>query len=179
MTAPSASTLPSAPRGSRFWRIALRVMYRFLRLVDPLIRSWVANGAVGLDGIVEVRVTGRRSGRQRSVLLTLLSSDGGWYLGHPNGDTEWTRNAEAAGVVQIDPPGAHGRAFRVVRLLPGLERDAVIRATRDQQPFPANLIYRAASRHIAAVGIYFRLVPAPDDEALSATESFSGHPIPS
>jgi hypothetical protein len=140
-------------------------MYRFLRLVDPFIRSWVANGAAGLDGIVELRVSGRRSGRSRSTLLTLLSAGGEWYVGHPNGDTEWTRNAEAAGVVRIDPPAAHGSAFRVVRLPPGPERDAVIRATRDQQPFPANLIYRAASRHIAAVGVYFRLVPAADDTA--------------
>ena len=167
MTAPSASTVPPAPRGSRFWRISLRVMYRFLRVVDPLIRSWVANGAAGLDGIVELQVSGRRSGRQRSVLLTLLSADGEWYVGHPNGDTEWTRNAEAAGVVRIDPPAAHGNTFHVVRLAPGSERDAVIEATRVQQPFPANLIYRAASRHISAVGIYFRLVPAGSTNSLS------------
>lgn len=149
-----------ASTGSRFWRIALRVMYRFLRLVDSMIRASRARGAPGLDGFVELKVTGRRSGLPRTTLLTLLSVGGEWYLGHPNGDTQWTRNAEAAGVVQIDPPGAHGETFRVVRLPPGSERDAVILATRTQQPFPANLIYRAASRHIAAVGVYFRLIPA-------------------
>lgn len=140
-------------------------MYRFLRLVDPFIRSWVANGAAGLDGIVELKVSGRRSGNERSILLTLLSAGGEWYVGHPNGETEWTRNAESAGVVSIDPPAAHGTTFRVVRLPPGPERDAVIRATRDQQPFPANLVYRAASRHIGAVGVYFRLVPAEGEAA--------------
>ena len=155
----------TARRGSRFWRIALRVMYRFLRLVDPLIRSWRANSAPGLDGVVEVSISGRTSGKSRSTLLTILNIGDQWYLGHPNGDTEWTRNAEAAGVVRIDPPGAHGRAFRVVRLAPGPERDAVIEATRVQQPFPANYIYRAANRHIAAVGIYFRLVPAVEEAA--------------
>ena len=101
----------------------------------------------------------------RATLLTLLSVGGEWYLGHPNGETEWTRNAEAAGIVRIDPPAAHGSAFGVVRLSPGPERDAVISATRIQQPFPANLVYRAASRHIAAVGVYFRLVPAVRDSA--------------
>jgi hypothetical protein len=157
---PNAST-PRATRqrASRFWGIALRVMYRFLRLIDPLIRSSLAHGSPGLDGIVELEVTGRRSGKRRTILLTLLSVSGEWYVGHPNGDTAWTRNAEAAGVIRIDPPAAHGKAFEVVRLPPGEERDAVIRATRSQQPFPANLIYRAASRHIGAVGVYFRLVP--------------------
>jgi hypothetical protein len=146
-------------RGSIGWRIALRVMYRFLRLIDPLIRSWLRMGAGGLDGVVEVRVPGRRSGAVRTTLLTLLGVDGAWYIGHPNGDAEWTRNAEAAGLVQIDPPAAGGDTFSVVRLLPGPERDAVIRATRTQQPFPGNLVYRAANRHIAAVGVYFRLFP--------------------
>ena len=150
----------TARSGSAFWRIALRVMYRFLRIVDPLIRSARAIGAPGLDIVVELEVSGRRSGRRRTTLLTLLTTDGVWYVGHPNGEVEWTRNAEAAGVVQIDPPGAHGKTFSVVRLQPGAERDAVIRATRSQQPFPANLVYRAASRHIATVGVYFRLVPA-------------------
>lgn len=150
-----------AARGSLFWRIALRVMYRFLRLIDPLIRSSLAHGFPGLDGVIELRVPGRRSGRPRTILLTLLSSGGEWYVGHPNGDTAWTRNAEAAGVVEIDPPAVHGTLFKVVRLAPGPERDAVIRATRLQQPFPGNLVYRAASRHIAAVGVYFRLVSAP------------------
>lgn len=153
----------TAGRGSRFWRIALRIMYRGLRLVDPLIRSWRANGLAGLDGVVEVSIAGRHSGRLRATLITLLRVGDEWYLGHPNGETAWTRNAEAAGAVRIDPPSAHGSAFGVVRLSPGPERDAVIRATRVQQPFPANLIYRAAAHHIAAVGIYFRLVPAVDE----------------
>ena len=152
-------------RGSQFWHIALRVMYRGLRLINPLIRSWRANGLAGLDGVVEVSISGRTSGRSRATLLTLLGVGGEWYLGHPNGETAWTRNAEAAGIVRIDPPSAHGSEFGVLRLVPGPERDAVIAATRVQQPFPANWIYRAASRHITAVGVYFRLVPPVEDAA--------------
>ena len=152
----------TAPNGSRFWRVALRLMYRFLRLMDPMIRAARARGAPGADGFVELKVPGRRSGRPRTTLLTLLSVGDEQYLGHPNGDTGWTRNVEAAGVVQIDPPGVYGGRFSAVRLQPGPERDAVITATRSQQPFPANLVYRAASRHIAAVGVYFRLVPKAD-----------------
>jgi hypothetical protein len=137
-------------------------MYRFLRIVDPLIRSALALGMPGLDGIVSVSVAGRRTARRRQTLLTLLTVDGRWYIGHPNGDTGWTRNAAAAGEVEIEPaPGAVGtRPFRVTRLPAGDERDRVIAATRTQQPFPGNVIYSAARRHIEAVGVYFRLEPS-------------------
>ena len=136
-------------------------MYRGLRLLDPLIRSWIAGGAPGLDAVVELRYTGRRTGRARGTLVTLLDVDGRWYVGHPNGPAAWVRNVESAGFVEIEPAGAHGARFGVVTLEPGPERDAVIRATWTQQPFPANLIYRAARRHVAAVGVYHRLEPMP------------------
>jgi hypothetical protein len=48
---------------------------------------------------------------------------------------------------------------RAARLPDGNERDAVILATAHQQPFPGNLAYRAASGHILAMGVYFRLDP--------------------
>jgi hypothetical protein len=145
-------------RRSRFWQIAFRVFYRFLRLVDPLIRSSLALGLPGLGGVVELHVAGRRSGLDRRILVTLLHVDKGWYVGHPNGESAWTRNLEAAGVARVDPPPAGGDVVQVVRLPVGPERDAVVRATRTQQPFPGSLVYRAANRHIAAVGVYFRLV---------------------
>ena len=110
-----AERLPEAApaaRGSRFWTVSLRVMYAFLRLIDPLIRSWLAHGRGGLDGVVEVRVPGRRSGRPRSALVTILSNGGHWYVGHPNGDVAWTLNAEAAGRLEIDPPAGTGSRLR-------------------------------------------------------------------
>lgn len=146
-------------RASLAWKIAFTVMYRILRLADPLIRSAVANGLPGLDGVVRICVVGRRTGRPRRTLVTLLQVDQSWYVGHPNGDTGWTRNADAAGWLEIDPPSAGGPRHAVSRLPDGPERTAVIRATWAQQPFPANLLYRAAARHIAAAGVYFRLQP--------------------
>ncbi len=68
-------------------------------------------------------------------------------------------NAEAAGWVEIEPAGSRGARQRLVRLPGGPERDAVIRATWSQQPFPADVLYRAARRHVAAVGVYHRLEP--------------------
>ena len=155
-------TLPPLPtRRSAGWALAFRVMYRGLRLLDPLIRSALASGSPGLDGVVQLRYVGRRTGRARRTLVTILTVDGRWYVGHPNGPAAWVRNIETTGVVEIEPPGVLGSRFGVIALAPGPERDAVIRATWTQQPFPANLIYRAARRHVAAVGVYHRLEPMP------------------
>jgi len=151
------TSLPA--RRSAFWSLVFRAGYRFIRLLDPLIRSAVANDLPGLDGVVELRTVGRRSGRPRRTPLTLLTVGDRWYVGHPNGSAAWIRNAEAAGWVEIDPSGARGPRFALVRLPGGAERDAVIRATWTQQPFPADLLYRAARRHVAAVGVYHRLEP--------------------
>jgi hypothetical protein len=60
-----------APRESGFWRRALVAMYAVIRILDPIVRrEWRSTG-IGLGNVVELRVAGRRSGRYRSVLLTL------------------------------------------------------------------------------------------------------------
>jgi hypothetical protein len=156
------------PRRSAVWSAVFRLSYRLLRVLDPLIRSWVANDLPGLAGVVELRTMGRRTGRARRNMTTLLSHDGHWYVGHPNGEAAWIRNAEASGWVEIEPPGRDGPRFGVHRLEPGSERDGVIRATARQQPFPSNLLYRAAQRHIAAVGVYHRLAPLAAGEEPAA-----------
>jgi len=56
--------------------------------------------------------------------------------------------------------GARPSSAWRLALKDGPERDAVIAATARQQPFPGNLVYRAAQRHITAVGVYFRLEPS-------------------
>jgi len=61
----------------------------------PADRSPVG-GAGRLGNVVELIVAGRRTGRRRIVLLGLLRVDRGWYLGHPNGPVDWTRNLDAA-----------------------------------------------------------------------------------
>ena len=157
MTPPAGKSMPA--RRSAVWSAIFRVSYRLLRILDPLIRSTIANGLPGVDGVVEVRTRGRRTGRPRSTLLTLLVVDGRWYIGHPNGEASWIRNAEAAGFVEVEPPAAGGPRRAISRLPAGPERDAVIRASWTQQPFPANLLYRAARRHVAEAAVYLRLDP--------------------
>lgn len=143
---------------SRFWSVALRWWYRFLALIDPLVRGWYSSNGLGIT--VELVVPGRLSGQPRSVLLGLLRVGDQMYLGHPNGDMAWTRNLEAAGRAELHIRGLPPLAVRPIRLPPGPEREAVIAVTWRQQPFPGNLVYFLARDHIRAVGTYFRLEPA-------------------
>ena len=144
-------------RVSRVWSRAFRVLYAILGFFDPLIRA--AHRRFGIGNVVELRMIGRSSGLPRTTLVGLLRADDRLYLGHPNGDCGWTRNLEAAGQGELVLRSLPALEFRPVRLSPGPERDAAIRAT-SQHPFPGNLIYRLARSHVLAVGTYFRLEPA-------------------
>jgi hypothetical protein len=144
-------------RPSRAWRLTFRVAYALIRVLDPLFRwSWFSVG-IGITSKLTVR--GRRTGRQRSVLVGLLRVGGEWYVGHPNGEVAWTANLRRAGLARIAPRPELELEVVAVPLSPGPERDGVICATGEQQPFPANLLYRYARRHILSEGRYFRLEP--------------------
>jgi hypothetical protein len=143
---------------SRSWSAALQVFYRFLVFIDPVVRRWY--GAFGLGNTVDLVVRGRRTGKSRRVLLGLLQVDGQMYLGHPNGDVDWTRNLEAAGVGELRFHSLPSITVRPIRMPPGPEREAAIRATWRQHPFPGNLMYYLARDHIRAIGAFFRLEAA-------------------
>ena len=144
-------------RVSRFWSLTLRLLYRVITRLQPLVRPWAERVALGND--VEVIMAGRRTGRRRVVLLGLLRVDHGWYLGHPNGPVNWTRNLDAAGSATLVL--AHQPPIEIrPELLPvGEERRRVIAATWHQHVFPGNVIYWLAQRHIFAVGRYYRIEP--------------------
>lgn len=147
-----------APHASPFWRHALPVMYSFIGFMDPLLRlSWRASG-LGLGNVVELRVAGRRTGAYRRVLVTLLRDGDQWFLAHPNGEVNWTRNLEAAGTADIAFRALTPVAVRARRLEPGELRDRAIRST-GQHPFPGNLIYRLARAHFREVGVVFAIDP--------------------
>ncbi len=151
------ASAPSADRrsgASRFWRVYFRVQYRLLRVLDPFIRpAW---RAIGIGNVVDLVVEGRRSGRRRAVLVGLLRDGGKWYVGHPNGQAAWTRNLVAAGRATLRLDATRSVAVRARVLGMGPDRDRAIAATW-QHPFPGNVIYRLAGRHIRAVGFYFEL----------------------
>jgi hypothetical protein len=159
--------------GSAFWRIALRLEYALLGLLDPVVRMWWRG--YGLGNVCELVVPGRRTGRRRRVLVGLLVANGSWYLGHPNGETGWTRNLRAAGSATLVRPWPHELPVTATRLPPGEERTRAILAT-NQHPFPGNLVYRLARRHNLAVGVYFRIEPAEASSAASAGIATSAAP---
>ena len=144
-------------RFSGAWRLTFRAAYALIRALDPLFRwTWFSVG-IGITSRLSVR--GRSSGRDRSVLVGLLRVGGHWYVGHPNGEVAWTANLRGAGCARIAPRPESALDVAAVPLDAGPERDAVISAAAEQQPFPANLLYRGARRHILSEGRYFRLEP--------------------
>jgi hypothetical protein len=71
----------------------------------------------------------------------------------------WTRNLRSSGTARIAPRPEAAFDVTAAALEAGAERDAVVSATAEQQPFPANLLYRGARNHILSEGRYFRLDP--------------------
>ncbi len=160
------ATLPD-PRASGAWRTYLRLQYRLIALLGPLVRTWWRG--YGLGNVVELRVVGRRTGRERRVLLGLLRDGDRWFLGHPNGDVPWTRNLDTAGSAILTLSWPTSIRIRARRLEPGELRDRAIAAT-GQHVFPGNVVYRLARAHVRAVGVYFII----DAEAAEAAEAAEG-----
>jgi hypothetical protein len=132
--------------------------YRFIALGEPLTRrTW---RRFGIGNFVEVVIPGRRSGEPRSVFLGLLTTGDRTYLGHPDGECTWTRNLDAAGGGELVFHDGARQAFRSVRLDPGPERDAVIRLTFRQHPFPGMVLYWLFRGHLRAAGRFYRLAGA-------------------
>lgn len=64
---------------------------------------WLAEAGVSVAGTAALRVRGRKTGKRRSVVINLLTVDGRDYVVSPRGNTQWARNARAAGVVETGP----------------------------------------------------------------------------
>jgi deazaflavin-dependent oxidoreductase (nitroreductase family) len=87
--------------------------------------AWLTAHGVSLLGSRVLTVTGRRSGEPRSTPVNLLELGGRRYLVAPRGNTQWVRNARAAGEGELRV----GRRVERVALteLPVDERVPVIR----------------------------------------------------
>ena len=155
---PTRGSVQHSAQGSAAWSLFFRAAYRFLRLIDPIIRLAWRTHLPGLDRAIDLETIGGRTGRPRRVLVTRLTVDDLRYVGHPNGESGWIRNLETApGFVVRDADGRTTRGRALV--VSGMERERVIQATWSQQPFPASVVYWLAREHIRAVGVYVRLEP--------------------
>lgn len=72
------------------------------RAGNALIRRLAEHG-ISVAGSTALRVRGRRSGKLRSVVVNMMTVDGRRYVVAPRGETEWVRNARAAGVIEVGP----------------------------------------------------------------------------
>jgi deazaflavin-dependent oxidoreductase (nitroreductase family) len=72
------------------------------RAGNELIR-WLAEAGISIAGTRALRVRGRQTGKLRGVVINLLSLDGRYYVVSPRGNTQWARNARAAGAVEMGP----------------------------------------------------------------------------
>jgi hypothetical protein len=72
------------------------------RAGNEVIR-WLAEAGVSIAGTRALRVRGRKAGKLRGVVINLLSVDGRDYVVSPRGNTQWARNARAAGSVETGP----------------------------------------------------------------------------
>jgi hypothetical protein len=64
---------------------------------------WLAEAGIGIAGTRAVRVRGRKTGKRRGVVVNLLTVGGRDYLVSPRGNTQWARNARAAGEIEMGP----------------------------------------------------------------------------
>jgi deazaflavin-dependent oxidoreductase (nitroreductase family) len=75
---------------------------RAAQAANRVIR-WLAELGISIAGTRALRVRGRKSGKQRGVVINLLTVDGVDYVVSPRGNTQWARNVRAAGVVEMGP----------------------------------------------------------------------------
>ncbi|TFV57383.1 DUF385 domain-containing protein [Mycobacterium sp. PS03-16] len=63
----------------------------------------LADLGISVAGTQALRVRGRSTGALRAVVVNVLSVDGRDYVVSPRGNTQWARNARAAGTVMVGP----------------------------------------------------------------------------
>ena len=76
------------------------------RAFNAVIRR-LAEAGISIAGTRALRVRGRKSGVPQSVVVNVLRVDGIDYLVSPRGNTQWARNARAAGAVELGPRWRH------------------------------------------------------------------------
>ena len=84
------------------------------RVLNEVFRG-LAEAGVSIAGTHALRIRGRKTGKLRGVVVNLLSIDGRQFLVSPRGNTQWARNARAAGQVEVGPRW-HGRVVGIEEL---------------------------------------------------------------
>lgn len=136
----------------------------------------VFNGAVALStrmglsvwGSRVLEVTGRKSGLARRTPVNVLTLDGQDYLVAPRGETEWVRNARAAGGAMTLLIGRRRRPVRGIELADA-DKVPVLRAYLRRWKMEVGMFFDgvgpdSTDEELAAIAPrhpVFRLEPAP------------------
>lgn len=99
------------------------------RLFNAVVR-WLADRGVNLAGAQTLTVVGRTSGTPQRIPVNPISLDGGEYLVAVRGNTQWVRNAKAAGTAHLRR-GRHDRSVTLAEVAVA-ERAPIIRAYLDR-----------------------------------------------
>ncbi|MCF6390061.1 nitroreductase family deazaflavin-dependent oxidoreductase [Mycobacterium sp. MBM] len=99
------------------------------RAFNAAIRQ-LAELGIGIAGSRALRVRGRVTGEWRSVVVNVLTVDGHDYVVSPRGNTQWVRNARAAGSVETGPRWHRRRVG--VREIPDEAKPELIRRYLDR-----------------------------------------------
>ena len=75
---------------------------RAARATNVVFR-WLAEAGISIAGTRALRVRGRKTGQLRGVVVNLMTVDGRDYVVSPRRNTQWVRNARAAGEVEMGP----------------------------------------------------------------------------
>lgn len=75
---------------------------RTARATNVVFR-WLAEAGISIAGTRALRVRGRKTGQLRGVVVNLMTVDGRDFVVSPRGNTQWVRNARAAGEVEMGP----------------------------------------------------------------------------
>ena len=87
---------------------------------------WLAEAGISIAGTRALRVRGRTTGKLRGVVVNLMTVDGRDYVVSPRGNTQWVRNARAAGEVEMGPRWRR-RTVRIVEVADDAKLDLLKR----------------------------------------------------
>jgi hypothetical protein len=126
--------------------------------IGNVVGRFMAARAWGPSRLHVLSVRGRKSGRVHSVPVGVIEVAGPRYLVGPYGETDWSRNARAAGEVRLSR-GGHSERFWVVEA-----------GTEEAVP-----VLRGYLRLVRVVRPYFDATPESPDEAFTAEAKT--HPV--
>jgi len=173
MTMVSAADESRVDDGVLAWRVTWRVLFAITRRTGAFMRAFRGLPLPSTEGIVELSLVGRKTGRRRDVLVGMSRIDGHLYVGHPNGPTAWLANLAAADAATLRIKHEPPVQVRSVPLDLGPERDAAIRATARQEWLIIRPVYWASRRHILRAGVYHRLDVINGEAGPTTTQSSS------